>query len=103
MVADRSQRVDKWLWFARIVKSRSLAQALVEQGAVRINRTKVMRSSAGITPGDVVTVAVHDRVRVLKVLGEGRRRGPAAEARELYEDLSPGQSMARDVPPRDSC
>jgi ribosome-associated heat shock protein Hsp15 len=88
IVADRSQRVDKWLWFARIVKSRSLAQALIEQGAVRVNRIKVVRSSAGIAPGDVVTVAVHDRVRVLKVLDEGRRRGPPAEARELYEDLS---------------
>jgi ribosome-associated heat shock protein Hsp15 len=88
IVADRSQRVDKWLWFARIVKSRSLAQALIEQGAVRVNRIKVVRSSAGVAPGDVVTVAVHDRVRVLKVLDEGRRRGPPAEARELYEDLS---------------
>jgi ribosome-associated heat shock protein Hsp15 len=88
IVADRSQRVDKWLWFARIVKSRSLAQALIEQGAVRVNRIKVVRSSAGIAPGDVVTVAVHDRVRVLKVLDQGRRRGPPAEARELYEDLS---------------
>jgi ribosome-associated heat shock protein Hsp15 len=88
IVAERGQRVDKWLWFARIVKSRSLAQALIEQGAVRVNRIKVVRSSAGIAPGDVVTVAVHDRVRVLKVLDEGRRRGPPAEARELYEDLS---------------
>jgi ribosome-associated heat shock protein Hsp15 len=90
IVADRGQRVDKWLWFARIVKTRKLAQGLIEQGAVRINRAKVMRSSAGIAPGDVITVAVHDRVRVLTVLGEGKRRGPAAEARELYEDLSPG-------------
>jgi ribosome-associated heat shock protein Hsp15 len=88
IVAERSQRVDKWLWFARIVKSRSLAQALIEQGAVRVNRIKVVRSSAAIAPGDVVTVAVHDRVRVLKVLDQGRRRGPPAEARELYEDLS---------------
>jgi ribosome-associated heat shock protein Hsp15 len=99
MVAERSQRIDKWLWFARIVKSRSLAQSLVEHGAVRINRIKVVRPSAGIAPGDVVTVAVHDRVRVLKVMGEGRRRGPPAEARELYEDLSAG-TPAR---PRDSC
>jgi ribosome-associated heat shock protein Hsp15 len=91
IVADRGQRVDKWLWFARIVKSRQLAQALIEQGAVRINRIKVIRASGRIAAGDVVTVAVHDRIRVLKVLGEGKRRGPAAEARELYEDLSPGR------------
>ena len=64
--------------------------SLIEQGAVRVNRVKIVRSSSGIAPGDVVTVAVHDRVRVLKVLGEGRRRGPPGEARELYEDLSPG-------------
>ena len=90
IVADRGQRLDKWLWFARVVKSRSLAQTLIEKGAVRVNRVKIIRSSAGIAPGDVVTVAVHDRVRVLKVLDEGRRRGPPAEARELYEELSPG-------------
>jgi ribosome-associated heat shock protein Hsp15 len=96
IVADRGQRVDKWLWFARVVKSRQLAQALIEQGAVRVNRIKVMRASGRIAAGDVVTVAVHDRIRVLKVLGEGKRRGPAAEARELYEDLSPGRSS--DIP-----
>ena len=90
IVADRGQRLDKWLWFARVVKSRSLAQTLIERGAVRVNRVKVIRSSAGIAAGDVVTVAVYDRVRVLKVLGEGRRRGPPAQARELYQELSPG-------------
>jgi ribosome-associated heat shock protein Hsp15 len=89
IAADRGQRLDKWLWFARVVKSRSLAQSLIEQGAVRVNRVKIVRSSSGIAPGDVVTVAVHDRVRVLKVLGEGWRRGPPGEARELYEELSP--------------
>jgi ribosome-associated heat shock protein Hsp15 len=99
IVGERSQRVDKWLWFARIVKSRSLAQTLVEQGAVRINRVKVVRPSAGISAGDVVTVAVHDHVRVLKVMGEGSRRGPPAEARELYEDLSPGPPVRS----RDTC
>jgi ribosome-associated heat shock protein Hsp15 len=81
------QRIDKWLWFCRFVKSRSLAQALVEQGAVRVNRVKVERPSLAVKPGDVVTLAVHGRVSVVRVAAAGVRRGPAAEARGLYITL----------------
>jgi ribosome-associated heat shock protein Hsp15 len=87
--APGAQRLDKWLWFARIVKSRTLAAGLVEDGKVRVNRERVSKPSAGVRVGDVVTVAVRARVLVLKVCAPGARRGPPAEARQLYEDMSP--------------
>lgn len=83
------QRLDKWLWFARIAKTRTLATRLVEGGKARVNRVRVTKASRNIKPGDVVTLAIHDQVKVLKVLACGERRGPASEARELYEDMSP--------------
>lgn len=84
-----SIRVDKWLWFTRIVKSRSLATTLVTGGKVRINKVRAAKASQTVRTGDVVTVTAHRRVHVLKVLAIGTRRGPAPEAQALYEDLSP--------------
>ncbi len=84
-----SQRLDKWLWYARVTKSRSLAAALVERGRVRVNRERVQKPSQLVKPGDVVTASVHKSIRVLKVLMPGTRRGPAPEARLLYEELTP--------------
>jgi len=86
---DVSQRLDKWLWFTRIAKTRTLATRLVETGKARVNRTKVTKASRTVRAGDVITLMIHEQVRVLKVLACGTRRGPAAEARELYEDMSP--------------
>ena len=83
------QRLDKWLYFARLAKSRSLAAELILGGKVRVNRTRVGKPSQLLRPGEVVTIALFGRVLVLKVLAPGRRRGPAAEARGLYEVLSP--------------
>ncbi|QGZ37399.1 RNA-binding S4 domain-containing protein [Stappia indica] len=88
------QRLDKWLWFARIVKSRSLAQKLVNGGHVRVNRDKAQAPAKAIRHGDVLTIAVANRVLVLKVLAPGTRRGPAPEARLLYEDLAPSPSAS---------
>jgi len=82
-------RLDKWLWFARVVKSRTTAAGLIENGKARLNRSKVLKPSQGVRAGDVLTVAIGPRVRVLKVLALGVRRGPAQEARLLYEDLMP--------------
>lgn len=87
-MADSSQRVDKWLWFVRIAKTRSLAAALVSHGKVRVNRQKIAKPSHPVAPGDVLTIALRGGVRVLKVREPGSRRGPAAEARRLYEDLA---------------
>jgi ribosome-associated heat shock protein Hsp15 len=83
------QRLDKWLWFVRVVKTRTLAAALVAEGKVRVNRERASKPSQALRVGDVVTVTVHAQVRVLKVLGTGARRGPPVEARDLYEDLTP--------------
>jgi ribosome-associated heat shock protein Hsp15 len=83
------QRLDKWLWFARVVKSRTLAASLVTSGKVRVNRQRIDKPAHALKPGDVVTVSVGRRVRVLKVVAPGLRRGPASEAHELFEELAP--------------
>jgi len=83
------QRLDKWLYFARLAKSRTLAADLILGGKVRVNRSRTGKPSHLLRPGEVVTIALHGRVLVLKVLAPGRRRGPAAEARSLYKVLAP--------------
>jgi ribosome-associated heat shock protein Hsp15 len=88
------QRLDRWLFFARAVKSRTLAQKLIETGAVRVNSERTIRTDHPVGAGDVLTVTVHARLLVWRVLDPGARRGPPGEARGLYEDLSP------DVPGR---
>jgi ribosome-associated heat shock protein Hsp15 len=90
-MADAEQRIDKWLWFARIVKSRTLAASLVEDGNVRVNRQKIAKASYAVAPGDIITIAIRGSVRVLRVDAIGARRGPAVEARLLYADLSDEQ------------
>ncbi|TPK77187.1 RNA-binding S4 domain-containing protein [Mesorhizobium sp. B2-3-3] len=89
MVAEGRQRIDKWLFFSRVVKSRSLAAKLVVAGRVRINRDKAAQASDLVKPGDVLTITLDQRIFIWKVLGAGVRRGPADEARTLYEDMSP--------------
>ena len=84
-----TQRLDKWLWHARIIKTRSLAARLVEQGKFRINREKVLKPAHTVKTGDVVTAAIFGRVRVLRISGFSARRGSAAEAQALYVDLTP--------------
>jgi ribosome-associated heat shock protein Hsp15 len=81
------QRLDKWLWHARLVKARASAAALVEAGHVRINGVRETSPGHGLKTGDVVTVGLDRAVRVLKVIGFAERRGDAASARVLYEDL----------------
>lgn len=87
--AAGTQRIDKWLWYARIVKSRTLAATLVQTGKVRVNRQRTEKPSHALKPGDVITVTAHRQVRVLEVCGLGTRRGPAPEAQALYTDLTP--------------
>ena len=83
-----SLRLDKFLWFARIVKTRALAQALAEQGRIRIGGRIVDRAHAPVRVGDVLSFAQRGRVRVLKVESLPARRGPPAEARSLYSELT---------------
>jgi ribosome-associated heat shock protein Hsp15 len=85
-----SLRLDKFLWFARIVKSRSLAQSLAEGGRLRLGGRVIDRAHAPVRVGDVLSFAVHGKVRVLKVMALPLRRGPPAEARTLYEEVPEG-------------
>lgn len=89
MTAEERQRIDKWLFFARALKSRSLAARFVQAGHVRVNREKVDQPAHPVRAGDVLTIALERRVMVWRVLQPGTRRGPATEARTLYEDISP--------------
>ena len=94
---DERQRIDKWLFYTRAVKSRALAAKLVAAGHVRLNRDKTDQPSRQIKPGDVLTIALEHRVLVWRVLAPGLRRGPPQEARTLYEDLgAAGPATATD-------
>ncbi len=95
------QRIDKWLFFARVVKSRSLAAKLAAGGKVRVNRDKIEQASHPVKAGDVLTITLDRRILVYRVLAPGERRGAAPEARLLYEDLSPAPVAGpREVPPQ---
>jgi ribosome-associated heat shock protein Hsp15 len=83
-----SLRLDKFLWFARIVKTRSLAQAFAEEGRLRIAGRVVDRAHAPVRVGDVLSFALRGDVRILRIEALPARRGPPAEARALYTDLS---------------
>ena len=80
-----SLRIDKWLWHARFCKTRAIAQQKAEAGHIRINGNRVERSSFAVRIGDVMTLPAGGKVMALRVLGLGERRGPATEARGLYE------------------
>lgn len=83
------QRIDRWLWHARLVRTRTVAAELAESGRVRLNGDRVTASSRAVKIGDVLTVALGGSVKVLKVQGLSERRGSASDAQTLYEDLSP--------------
>lgn len=102
-MAEDKLRLDKWLWHARVVKTRGDAQALIEAGRVRINRQKTDASHKPVRIGDTLTITLAQRVLVLKVAGLGARRGPASEARTLYDDLTQraARPAAGDVPEGD--
>jgi ribosome-associated heat shock protein Hsp15 len=81
-------RIDKWLFHARFCKTRGIAQEKAEGGRIRINGQRIEKASANIRIGDVLTMPVGDKVVALRVLQLGVRRGPATEARTLYEVLA---------------
>ena len=85
----RKERLDKFLFFSRAIKSRTLAQKIIETGVIRVNSEKTIASDHKVGAGDVLTMAIHNRIVVWKILDAGTRRGPASEAATLYEDLSP--------------
>jgi ribosome-associated heat shock protein Hsp15 len=100
-MSENSIRIDKWLWFARVVKSRTLAQKLVRSGKIRVNREKFANPAKLVVAGDVLTITLERRILVLKIVACGKRRGPFVEACKLYQDLSPiektGQSDTPDA------
>lgn len=85
--AGEAIRLDKWLWQARFCKSRALAARLVTEDVVRLNGARVTKPAAALKIGDGLSFAVGGRVRIVRVLALGLRRGPASEARTLYADL----------------
>jgi ribosome-associated heat shock protein Hsp15 len=87
-MTDR-QRIDKWLWHARVVRTRTSAATLVDAGQVRLNGARVGANSQPVKAGDVVTIALDRSVRVMKVIGFAERRGDAQAASVLFEDLTP--------------
>ncbi|MFB0873770.1 MULTISPECIES: RNA-binding S4 domain-containing protein [unclassified Sphingobium] len=85
-----SLRIDKFLWFARLSKSRSAAQALAEDGHIRVNGRRIDRAHAPVRAGDLITFPHVDKVRVVRVITLPARRGPAPEAQAFYEELTIG-------------
>jgi ribosome-associated heat shock protein Hsp15 len=85
------QRLDKWLWFARFARTRTLAAKLVAEGFVRVNGTRTDNPAKGLGLGDVITVAAPHATMAVRVLDLGERRGPSEEAKGLYEALSAGE------------
>lgn len=97
--ADR-QRVDKWLWHARIVRTRNAAAALAESGLVRLNGSRIAAASRPVRSGDVLTIALDGGVKLVKVVSFAERRGSAAAARALYQDLQVDRPPAEAAPTR---
>lgn len=85
---ENRQRIDRWLWHARLVRTRAAAAALAGAGYVRVNGVRIHAPGRMVHDGDVITVALDRRVRVLKVRGFLERRGPAGTAENLYDDLT---------------
>ena len=80
-------RIDRFLFFIRLAKSRTLAQALIETGHVRVDGKRVTKPSENVHEGSVVALPLHGQTRVITVVSLPSRRGPAAEARSCYEEI----------------
>ena len=91
-------RIDRFLWFARLAKTRQAAQAIAEAGTLRIDGRRVERSSAQVRVGSVVAFPAAGRVRVVRIEALPARRGPPAEAAMLYQALGPAVAKGVDAP-----
>ncbi len=96
MAEEDRIRIDKWLWQARFFKTRGLAAEVVTKGRLRLNGVKMAKPGRAVGQGDVLTFAQAKAIRVVRILACGTRRGPAEEARALYDDLAP---LAEDAGP----
>jgi ribosome-associated heat shock protein Hsp15 len=97
-VSTGGLRIDKWLWFARLTKSRSLAAQLCTDGQVSVGGVATRKPNHAVRIGDVVRVPQGRNLRTVRVLALGERRGPASEARELYEEAAPPQPLRGPLP-----
>ncbi|UJW84038.1 RNA-binding S4 domain-containing protein [Devosia sp. SL43] len=95
----RKERLDKFLFFSRALKSRTLAQRVIETGAIRVNSERTIRSDHKVGAGDVLTMALQNRIVIWRIIDCGTRRGPATEAQGLYEDLSPAPLPKSEMSP----
>ncbi len=91
--ADR-QRLDKWLWFARMARTRTAAAQLVADGHVRLNGQRITQAAKAVRAGDVLTIGLARDVRLIRIVATGARRGPYEEARLLYEDIAAGDASS---------
>lgn len=98
MEKTTTQRLDKWLWYARICKSRTQATNLCKSGVIRVNRNLISKPNQRLHVGDILTFILGQRVRIFRVVALGARRGPFTEAKGLYEDLSPTMPPRVSVP-----
>lgn len=98
-MSEAGLRVDKWLWYARFFKTRTLAAKVCNSGQLRLGGEPVTKAHSRIKVGDVLTFPQGRHIRVIKVLVLGSRRGPAPEAQALYEDLKPPSAENR-LPPK---
>jgi ribosome-associated heat shock protein Hsp15 len=87
-VSEETIRLDKWLWYARFFKTRTLAGKVALSGRTRLNGARISKASQQVRAGDVLTFVQAKEVRVVRVLAIGERRGPASEAQALYEDVA---------------
>ncbi len=94
-MSQQTLRIDKWLWYARLFKSRTLAAKLCASGKLRRNSELIGKAHATLKEGDVLTFPKEDDIRIIKVIALGTRRGPASEAVTLYEDLQPPEPRSK--------
>lgn len=88
-------RIDRYLFFIRLLKSRTLAQHVIEEGYVRIDGKRVEKPSEEVRIGSIIAFPLHDKVRIVRVLALPSRRGPAPEARGCYEELTIDEDAGR--------
>lgn len=99
---NAGRRIDQWLFFTRLCKSRSLAGRMVETGKIRINKEKVNKPAQLVHEGDVITAIINRRLWVVEVVALGTRRGPASEAQSLYIDKTPQTPVEKKTPAIDA-
>jgi ribosome-associated heat shock protein Hsp15 len=86
-------RLDKFLWFARLTKTRSLAQRAIADGHIRLEGARILNCHAVVLPGQTLTLTLNDRLHVIRIEALPERRGPAPEARSCYLELVAPQKI----------